>query len=209
MINQLINSGKWNRSTATAYLLPVVCILAVTVMTFAIQNFASRPFSTGRREQPDVGADRNRLHAAFWGFTLAMVIGGILVDALGMKRIVWGAFFTHAVGILATLLATDFWTLFFRHPTIGIGNGFVEAALNPLVASVYKEDKTKMLNRFHVWFPGGIVIGSVMGYLVMDVFGLSWHLMVAVLFIPLVIYGMMFWGSRSPYGAGGNGHYHR
>ena len=55
-----------------------------------------------------------------------------------------------------------------------------------------------MLNRFHVWFPGGIVIGSVMGYLVMDVFGLSWHLMVAVLFIPLVIYGMMFWGQPFP-----------
>ena len=171
--------------------------LAVTSMTFAIRARLETVFG------PDgIGLTLEQIGIAFgpafWGFTLAMVIGGPLVDALGMKRIVWGAFITHTIGVVATIFATDFWTLFFGTLAIGIGNGFVEAALNPMVATLYKDDKTKMLNRFHVWFPGGIVIGSVMGYLVMDVFGWSWHLMVGLLFIPLIIYGLMFWGQVFP-----------
>ena len=50
----------------------------------------------------------------------------------------------------------------------------VEAACNPLVATLYPKEKTKMLNRFHVWFPGGIVIGGVLGFIIMDFMGLSW-----------------------------------
>ena len=171
--------------------------LAVTSMTFAIRARLETVFGPH-----GIGLSLEEIGIAFgpafWGFTLAMVIGGPLVDALGMKRIVWGAFFTHAVGILATLLATDFWTLFFGTLAVGIGNGFVEAALNPMVASMFKSDKTKMLNRFHVWFPGGIVIGSVMGYLIVDVFGFGWQVMVGVLFIPLIIYGLLFWGQTFP-----------
>ncbi|GAL71066.1 hypothetical protein [Jejuia pallidilutea] len=53
-----------------------------------------------------------------------------------------------------------------------------------------------MLNRFHVWFPGGIVIGAILGWLIMDVLGLSWQVMVGALFIPLVIYGVLFFGQK-------------
>jgi MFS family permease len=49
---------------------------------------------------------------AFWGFTLAMVFGGPLVDAVGLKRIVGVAFIGHAAGIGLTLAAWDFWSLF-------------------------------------------------------------------------------------------------
>ncbi|MFK8005849.1 MAG: sugar MFS transporter [Saprospiraceae bacterium] len=135
---------------------------------------------------------------AFWGFTLAMMIGGPLVDSLGMKKITWLAFITHAVGIVATIFATTQMSLFAATLFIGIGNGMVEAALNPLVASMYPKQKTKMLNRFHVWFPGGIVIGSVLGYLMMDQMGLSWQIMVGTLFIPLAIYGFLFLGQKFP-----------
>lgn len=135
---------------------------------------------------------------AFWGFTLAMMIGGPLVDSLGMKKITWLAFITHAVGIVATIFATTQMSLFVATLFIGIGNGMVEAALNPLVASMFPKEKTKMLNRFHVWFPGGIVIGSVLGYLMMDQLGLSWQVMVGTLFIPLAIYGFLFLGQKFP-----------
>ena len=55
-----------------------------------------------------------------------------------------------------------------------------------------------MLNRFHLWWPSGIVIGSIAGYLLMDVAWLDWHLLVATLFIPLVIYGHLFRGQSFP-----------
>nr|NQU89870.1 MFS transporter [Bacteroidota bacterium] len=135
---------------------------------------------------------------AFWGFTLAMFIGGPLVDYLGIKRILWAAFICHLIGITVTILARDFWTLFLGTLAIGIGNGMVEASLNPMIASMFPNKKVKMLNRFHVWFPGGIVIGAVLGYLIMDKLNLYWQIYVAILFIPLVLYGILFFGQKMP-----------
>lgn len=135
---------------------------------------------------------------AFWGFTLAMFIGGPLVDYLGIKRIIWVAFICHVIGITGTILARDFWTLFFGTLAIGIGNGMVEASLNPMITSMFPNEKIKMLNRFHVWWPAGIVIGAVIGYLIMDQLNLNWQVYVAILFIPLVIYGVMFFGQKIP-----------
>src|ERR1051325_2737513 len=97
--------------------------------------------------------------AAFWGFALAILIGGPLCDVLGLGRIVGFAFAGHLAGILLTITATGFWTLFAGTLVFGIANGSVEAACNPLVATLYADDKTTKLNHFHVWFPGGIVIG--------------------------------------------------
>jgi MFS family permease len=127
-----------------------------------------------------------------------MIIGGPLVDLLGIKKITWMAFITHAVGIVLTLMADSMTSLFIATLFIGIGNGFVEAALNPMIASMYSDEKTKMLNRFHVWFPGGIVIGALLGWLIMDVMNLSWQVMVGTLFIPLFIYGILFFGQKIP-----------
>ncbi|WP_242118183.1 MFS transporter [Aestuariivivens sediminicola] len=174
------------------------CIaLIVTAMTFAIRARLETVFGP-----EGIGLSLEQIGyaftPAFWGFTLAMIIGGPLVDSLGIKKITWIAFITHAIGIILTLFATSMTSLFIATLFVGIGNGMVEAALNPMIASIYPENKTKMLNRFHVWFPGGIVIGALVGYLVMDVMGLNWQIMVATLFIPLVIYGVLFLGQKFP-----------
>jgi len=129
---------------------------------------------------------------AFWGFTLAMIFGGPLCDILGMKKLVGLAFIGHVSGIIIYLVAKDATMLFIGTVCIGIGNGMVEAACNPLVVSLYPENKTTMLNKFHVWFPGGIVIGGLISYLFLEQFHLDWRIMVAILFLPAVIYGWMF-----------------
>jgi fucose permease len=174
------------------------CIaLLVTAMTFAIRARLESVFGP-----EGVGLTLEQIGyaftPAFWGFTIAMIIGGPLVDSLGIKKITSIAFVMHAIGIVATILAKDMTSLFIATLFVGIGNGLIEAALNPMIASMYTKDKTKMLNRFHVWFPGGIAIGGILGWLVMDVMGLSWQVMVALLFIPLVIYGFMFFGQKFP-----------
>ena len=128
---------------------------------------------------------------AFWGFPLAVVIGGIVVDIIGMKRLLQLAFIFHLLGIVLTIFASGFWTLFISTLTIGIANGTVEAACNPLVTALYPDDKTTKLNHFHLWFPGGIVIGSLL-VLVFNKFGLSWQIQVATMLIPTLIYGYLF-----------------
>jgi len=135
---------------------------------------------------------------AFWGFTLAMIFGGPLCDILGMKRLLGLAFLGHIAGIITYLVAKDATTLFIGTVFIGVGNGLVEAACNPLVVSLYPENKTTMLNRFHVWFPGSIAIGGVLSYLLLDTMHLNWRILIASLFIPVIIYGLIFWRLEFP-----------
>ena len=170
--------------------------LITTAMTFAVRAKIELVF----REDygltlEDIGI---AFGPAFYGFTLAMIIGGFMVDLFGMKKIMNIAFITHLGGIVLTLFARDFTLLFLGTLLIGIGNGMVEAACNPLIATLYPNEKTKMLNRFHVWFPGGIVIGSVLGFLIVDIMGLSWMVLVGSLFIPLAIYIYLFAGQKFP-----------
>ena len=134
---------------------------------------------------------------AFWGFPLAIIVGGLVVDIIGMKKLLVAAAVFHLVGIFLTITATGFWSLFISTLLIGIGNGTVEAACNPLVASLYTEKKTTKLNHFHLWFPGGIVIGTLIvrffgvyipGTLYLD----NWKILVAVMLVPTLLYGYLF-----------------
>jgi MFS family permease len=128
---------------------------------------------------------------AFWGFPLAVVIGGIIVDIIGMKRLLVLAFIFHLTGILLTIFAGGFWTLFISTLTIGIANGTVEAACNPLVTTLFPESKTTKLNHFHLWFPGGIFIGTLI-VLLFNKLGLSWQVQVGTMLVPTLIYGYLF-----------------
>jgi MFS family permease len=127
-----------------------------------------------------------------------MIIGGALVDHFGMKRMIWMAFIFHMTGIITTMLAFDFWSLFFGSLAIGIGNGMVEAVCNPLIATMYSDHKTKMLNRFHIWFPGGIVIGSILGYFIIEQADLPWQVLVSAMFIPTILYGILLFRQEFP-----------
>lgn len=185
-----------DRSNPSRLFLASCIALIVTAMTFAIRAKLELEFAGAfSLTLEDIGLV---FGPAFWGFTLAMIIGGPLVDILGMKRIVWIAFTTHALGIVLMIAATGFWSLFAAVLFTGLGNGMVEAACNPLVATLYPDNKTTMLNRFHVWFPGGIVIGSLVAYLVIDILGLPWEVLVGTLALPLVVYGYLFLGQDLP-----------
>jgi MFS family permease len=128
---------------------------------------------------------------AFWGFPLAIVIGGMVVDSIGMKKLLVAAFVFHLAGILLTIFATGYWSLFISTLLVGIANGTVEAACNPLVATIHSDNKTTKLNHFHLWFPGGIVIGTLLVFF-LDKIGIGWQIQVGLMIIPTVIYGYLF-----------------
>jgi MFS family permease len=128
---------------------------------------------------------------AFWGFPLAIVIGGMVVDVIGMKKLLVGAGIFHLAGILLTVFATGYWSLFLSTLLIGLGNGTVEAACNPLVATIYSDNKTTKLNHFHLWFPGGIVIGTLLVYF-LDKAGIGWQVQVGLMIIPTLLYLYLF-----------------
>ncbi len=169
--------------------------LLVTSLSFGIRaGLLDTWKSTFQLSQEQVGIITS---TAFWGFPLAIIVGGLVVDIIGMKKLLVAAAVFHLAGIMLTIFATGFWSLFISTLLIGLGNGTVEAACNPLVASLYTENKTTRLNYFHLWFPGGIVIGT----LIVRFFGINipgtlylenWKVLVGIMLIPTLVYGYLF-----------------
>jgi MFS family permease len=131
------------------------------------------------------------------GFPIATVLGGILYNNLGPKKMMMLALGAHLIGILMTIGATGYTMLLVSSFLIGFGNGMVEAACNPLIAGMYSHNKTTMLNKFHVWFPGGIFIGALISQFMTGA-GLGWQLQIAVMLLPCLAYAYLFWGQKFP-----------
>ncbi|MEM6345861.1 MAG: MFS transporter [Bacteroidota bacterium] len=134
----------------------------------------------------------------FFGFPISMIVGGLIYHSVGGKIIMQFAFFAHAIGILMTIYAGSFWMLMISTFLVGLGNGCTEAACNPMIADAYEGNKMNtMMNRFHMWFPGGIVIGSVLSFFMTN-WEMSWQSQVWLIMIPTLIYAYLFWGQDWP-----------
>ncbi len=134
----------------------------------------------------------------FLGFPISMVIGGLIYHKVGGKAIMQFAFFAHAIGILMLIFSGSYMLLLVANLLIGLGNGCTEAACNPMIADAYEGNRmSKMLNRFHMWFPGGIAVGSLLSGL-MTYMGILGQNQVWLLLIPAVIYAYLFFGQNWP-----------
>ncbi len=134
---------------------------------------------------------------AFLGFPLAMILGGLLYNSVGAKKLMIVAFVCHMLGLLLTIFAGGFWTLIISTFFIGFANGSVEAACNPMIAEMYTNNRTAMLNKFHVWFPGGLVIGALVTKFLTDA-GMGWQTLIATMLIPTLIYGYLIFTQKFP-----------
>lgn len=179
-----------------ARLFTASCVaLVATAMTFAIRGDIMGEVQ-GLLVLDDVQVGWI-LGAAFWGFGLSILIGGPLCDVLGMGTIIRIAAAGHIAGALMTVASTSFAMFFAATVVVGVANGLIEAAINPLVATIYSEDKTRRLVRLHAWFPGGIVIGGVLAFLFTQI-GLNWQAKTLLLLPPSVVYAAMVMGQRFP-----------
>lgn len=134
----------------------------------------------------------------FFGFPLSMILGGIFYNQIGPKVIMQVAFVAHVLGVLLTVFTNGYTILLLGTLLIGFGNGCTEAACNPMIADSYKGNMVdKMLNRFHMWFPGGIVIGSLLSKFMTDIH-VSWQAQMSLIIIPAIIYFILFYGQKFP-----------
>jgi MFS family permease len=167
--------------------------LLVTSLSFGIRagilDALGTQFQLNKAELGAIAA------TAFWGCPLAIIIGGFVVDIIGMKRLLIIALVFHLAGIILTIYAgrfnSPYLDFFISTLLIGLANGTVEAACNPLITSLYPENKTTKLNHFHLWFPGGIVIGTLLVFL-LDKIGIGWQIQVGLMIIPTLLYGYLF-----------------
>lgn len=137
----------------------------------------------------------------FLGFAVAIFIGSPLCDVLGMGRLLALAGLLFLVGTCTTLFAGSiasiapiYWVLWTGFLLVGLAHGLVEATINPLIATLYPEDKTHRLNVLHAWWPGGLIIGGLIGTFL----GHNWQLQLGLILIPAAIFTFMLIGTHFP-----------
>ncbi len=168
--------------------------LIVTSMTFAIRaGILTELGETFAISDVQLGWVNSM---AFLGFPVAMIVGGLIYNKVGPKNLMWVAFVSHMLGLVLTVYAGGFWGLIISTFFIGFANGSVEAACNPMIVDMYPDKKSEMLNKFHVWFPGGAVIGS----LIANFLGasLGWQGLIWIMVIPTVTYAILIFGQEFP-----------
>jgi len=143
--------------------------------------------------------------AAFLGFALSVLIGSPLCDYLGMRFLLALAAVLHIGGTLLTVFSpsltsilSPYWLLWLGMLTVGLAHGLVEAVINPLIATLYPDDKTHRMNVLHAWWPGGLIIGGLIGYFMHHQLDLNWQMRLAVVLAPAILYGAMVVGTRFP-----------
>jgi MFS family permease len=176
--------------------------LVTTSMVFAIRGDVAAPMSAAfqiTNEQMGL-----IFSPAFWAFTIAIFISGALVDALGMRalHILSAAGYIVGVGliVLAPLPSAPVASIFGETGTLllylgflimGLAQGLVEGVINPLVATIYADEKTRKLNMLHAWWPGGLVIGGLLAVVLTNLFSATWQVKLACIAVPAVIYLFM------------------
>lgn len=150
--------------------------------------------------------------ASLGGFAVAIIMMGPFIEKIGIAVSLKMAFVCHILGIILMMYADGFTGLMAGASIIALGNGCVEAGCNPLVATIYSDNKTTKLNQFHVFWPVGIIIGALFGFWVSNaaagvaatgaewsLFGLSvMQAKLGLVLIPTLIYGFMFLGQEIP-----------
>ena len=177
--------------------------LVVTAMIFALRGnvedlVLADPAVRGFFNPSDLRADYGWLSTmAFFGFAASILVTSPMLDALGMRNLLYLAFALHIVGVLGFIVAPSYTMMSLTMLLAGFGNGLVEAVINPLIATMYPEEKTHKLNVLHAWWPGGLIIGGLLGYLMKQA-NLSWQMQMGVILIPTLVYGVMIFGQQFP-----------
>ncbi|SKA76853.1 Fucose permease [Prosthecobacter debontii] len=140
--------------------------------------------------------------AGFSGFCFGIILGGVIVDKIGYGKLVALALICHIISAFVTFGASTpenaysylFWGMFI----FAYANGTLEAVANPLVATLYPNNRTHFLNILHASWPAGMVLGTVAGWILDDKMQLNWKLQLALYLVPTALYAIMFLGQKFP-----------
>jgi MFS family permease len=183
--------------------------LVTTSMVFAIRGDIETAMSA--TFQLTKGQMGTIWSPAFWAFTIAIFISGALVDMVGLRSLHILSALGYFLGVGVVLAAphpsapvdaifshTGTTLLYIGFLIMGLSQGLVEGVINPLVATIYSDQKTKRLNMLHAWWPGGQVIGGLLAVLMTQAFNASWQLKLATILVPAAIYLVMAFTVRYP-----------
>jgi MFS family permease len=178
------------------------CIsIATASMVFAIRGDVAGPLSQSfhiTNEQMGLV-----FSPAFWAFTIAIFISGNLVDIVGMRQLHIMSAVGFILGVALVVLAphptapvvslfdhTGTTLLYAGFFMLGLSHGLVEGVINPLMASLYPDEKTRRITSVHAWWPAGLIIGGLLAVLLSNL-GVAWQVKLSLILVPAIAYLVM------------------
>lgn len=193
------------------------CFIALitTSMAFIIRVFM---INDGNLWPTEFGLDKVQagelFGAGIWPFAISIILFSLIIDKVGYKFSMYFSFACYAgfavmaltaysivngdVTDLAAAQAEAYWYLYWGSVILGLGNGTVEAFINPVVATLFRDEKSKWLNILHAGWPGGLVLGGVATIAISDIVTNDWRVLLIVLFVPALIYLAMLAKAKFP-----------
>lgn len=176
------------------------CIsIGTAAVAFAVRGDIAAPISADfhvTNEQMGV-----LLSPAFWAFTLAIFVSGSLVDLVGMRALHVLSGTSFVAGVLLIVLAprpagpvasvfgeAGTLLLYGGFFLLGLGHGLVEGVINPLMATIYSNEKTKRIVAVHAWWPAGLIMGGLVTLALARFLGAPWQVRLAIILIPAITY---------------------
>ena len=171
------------------------CFIAIVATAFGFvvrtQVIADwgRQFDLSKTQQGQI------FGVGLWPFAVSIVLFSLVIDKVGYGKSMIFAFLCHVASAVMTIRAKGYDDLYWATFIVALGNGTVEAVTNPVVATLFPREKTKWLNRLHAGWPGGLVLGGLLALLMGNA---DWKYKVALLFLPVIAYGVLMIGRRFP-----------
>lgn len=196
------------------------CFIALITTAFA---FITRAFmiNTPAMWPADFGLDEVQRQVLFghglWSFAISIILFSLVIDRIGYRSAMVFSFLCYAVYVALALLAHSIVKaeglegesllaarksglnyLTIGSIILGLGNGTVEAFINPVVATLFSRNKTTWLNILHAGWPGGLVLGGLLTLGLGARATEDWRLLIYIIAIPAVIYLLMLIGAKFP-----------
>lgn len=131
-----------------------------------------------------------------WPFAISIVLFSLIIDRVGYKNAMIFAFLCHTVSAALTVFASGYWSLYIATFIMALGNGTIEAVVNPVVTTLFPKEKTKWLNILHAAWPVGLVVAGIMALVLGE--DASWKIKMILILIPTLSYGLMMFARKFP-----------
>lgn len=218
----MLRPSFMNRPNEKNQLLFWGCFIALVTTSFA---FITRAFLVNDPSlwPADLGLDKVKAQELFgagiWPFAISIILFSLVIDRVGYRAAMVFSFACYAIyavlalqahavlhparapleGEALTAARATAWQLLYAGSVVlGLGNGTVEAFINPVVATLFSRDKTKWLNILHAGWPAGLVVGGLISIFLGAHVAADWRILVYLIAIPAVVYMLMLLRTKFP-----------
>lgn len=155
--------------------------------------------------------------AGIWPFGVSIILFSLIIDKIGYRVAMFFSFACYAIYLVLACMAyaaiqgelqgdalvaaqkTGLNYLTIGSIILALGNGTVEAFINPVVATIFNREKTKWLNILHAGWPGGLVIAGIITiFMAGTVEKGDWRIVLGLIALPALVYVAMLATAQFP-----------